>query len=199
MIIEPFLRRGHSILSPLQSQGFFPLLRGHPLDSISKTAFLHCLHKIPAVLHLLYHSRGHPTSQTTGKDLQARARLHAGKQQAIQKSETMRQSSPRFGVILQSFIFATSEKCGFFGEEDEEREAVSNKQKQKKGCNQHAVQPGGTVGNKGQIDNKQGEPVLIADKIQHPAQWKPIIMPDKITAEEVKRHTIFRSVLLLQP
>lgn len=84
MIFEPFLRRGHSILSPLQSQGFFPLLRGHPLDSISKTAFLHCLHKMRILL--LYHSRGHPTSQTTGKDLQARARLYAGKQQAFQKS-----------------------------------------------------------------------------------------------------------------
>lgn len=28
--------------------------------------------------------------------------------------------------------------------------------------------------------------MLIADKIQHPAQWKPIIMPDKITAEEAR-------------
>lgn len=77
-------------------------------------------------------------------------------------------------------------KSEFFGEDEEELEAAKNEPKHERGCNQHECQPGCIVGNKGQIDNKQGVPGLIADKIQHPAQWKPIIMPDKITAENAR-------------
>lgn len=53
---------------------------------------------------------------------------------------------------------------GFYGDEDEEElEAAKNEPKHERGCNQHECQPGCTVGNKGQIDNKQGVPGLIAD------------------------------------
>lgn len=53
---------------------------------------------------------------------------------------------------------------GFYGDEDEEElEAAKNEPKHEIGCNQHECQPGCIVGNKGQIDNKQGVPGLIAD------------------------------------
>lgn len=53
---------------------------------------------------------------------------------------------------------------GFYGDEDEEElKAEKNEPKHEIGCNQHECQPGCIVGNKGQIDNKQGVPGLIAD------------------------------------
>lgn len=44
--------------------------------------------------------------------------------------------------------------------------AARNEPKHERGCNQHECQPGCIVGNKGQIDNKQGVPGLIADNKQ---------------------------------
>lgn len=71
--------------------------------------------------------------------------------------------------------FSDNIKSVFLSEpEDDELEASKKGKKHVKGCNQHEDQPGCTMGNRGQIDNKLGESGLIADKIQHPAQWKPI-------------------------
>lgn len=78
--------------------------------------------------------------------------------------------------------FAENIKSGFMGEgvADDDLEAAKRKGNKKKvkaekqhvkGCNQHECQQGCSIGYKGLL---------------HPAQWNPIIMPNKITAKEAR-------------
>ena len=55
------------------------------------------------------------------------------------------------------------------------------------GCNGSVHKQGCPIGDKEQLDEKpKGESGLIADKIQHHTQWKPITMPKKTTAKEAR-------------